>query len=293
MYGDLIFQQTAAWLYLASIVLHVLGVPVALLDRRGRVVGLVGKLAFAAIALGTTSSLVAITVRLVATGNIPIQSRYETNVAMGATAALFWVLVSLAVRPWRYRSAAGAVWSLVAAGAVFLPFLFGRLLAFRADYDVMPKPPALQTWWFPPHVTSYMLGYGFLFVTWLVGLVYLFVRLLRGSGRIPSGDGPELDLDRLTYVCASIGFPFLTLGLALGCVWGQVAWGNWWGWDIKETWALISWLTMLLYFHVRFALGLRGIPAALVIVAAGPVIFVTYLGVSYLPAALKSMHVYQ
>jgi ABC-type transport system involved in cytochrome c biogenesis permease subunit len=43
---------------------------------------------------------------------------------------------------------------------------------------------------------------------------------------------------------------WLTLGLALGCVWGQVAWGNWWGWDIKETWALISWITLLLYFLV-------------------------------------------
>jgi ABC-type transport system involved in cytochrome c biogenesis permease subunit len=293
MYGDRVFQEVAGALFLASIVIHGLGIVAGLLRGGGRRAGLPVSLGLLALGAGAASSLTGVIVRLTATGNLPIHSRYETHVAMGFTAALFWLILAALQRPWRYRSAASSVWNLLAAIAAAVPFVFVRILAFRADYDVMLKPPALQTAWFAPHVTAYMLGYGFLFITWVVGTVYLVSRLFTRSPRVPSGDGPTLDLDRLTYVCASIAFPLLTLGISLGCVWGQVAWGNWWGWDIKETWALISWVTMLLYFHVRFALGMSGVPSALVIFVAGPVVMITYLGVSFLPAALKSLHVYQ
>ena len=96
-------------------------------------------------------------------------------------------------------------------------------------------------------------------------------------------------LDELNYRSVAIGFPLLTLGIILGAFWGHVAWGRYWAWDPKETWAFISWLIFAFYLHVRLFLGWHGRRVAWVgLIGAGSIVF-TYWGVNFL---LSGLHAY-
>ncbi len=96
-------------------------------------------------------------------------------------------------------------------------------------------------------------------------------------------------LDELNYRSVAIGFPLLTLGIILGAVWGHVAWGRYWGWDPKETWAFISWLVFAFFLHMRVFGGWSGRKIAWVgLIGAGSIVF-TYWGVNFL---LSGLHAY-
>jgi cytochrome c-type biogenesis protein CcsB len=119
---------------------------------------------------------------------------------------------------------------------------------------------------------------------WLAAFVLGFIPARLAEG-LPSA---EL-LDELNYRSVAIGFPLLTLGIILGAIWGHVAWGRYWAWDPKETWAFISWLIFAFYLHVRLFLGWDGKRVAWVgLVGAGSIVF-TYWGVNFL---LSGLHAY-
>jgi cytochrome c-type biogenesis protein CcsB len=101
---------------------------------------------------------------------------------------------------------------------------------------------------------------------------------------------PKADvLDELNYRSVAIGFPLLTLGIILGAFWGHVAWGRYWAWDPKETWAFISWLIFAFFLHIRLFLGWHGKRVAWVgLIGAGSIVF-TYWGVNFL---LSGLHAY-
>ena len=95
-------------------------------------------------------------------------------------------------------------------------------------------------------------------------------------------------LDSLSYRTITVGFLLLTLGLISGAVWANEAWGSWWSWDPKETWALICWMVYAAYLHTRFSRGWSGRRPALVAVAGIVVIVVCYIGVNLLGIGLHS-----
>jgi len=95
-------------------------------------------------------------------------------------------------------------------------------------------------------------------------------------------------LDNLTYKVIGFGFPFLTLGIISGAVWANEAWGSYWSWDPKETWALITWLIFASYLHARITKGWYGKNAALIGAIGFPTIWVCYLGVNFLGKGLHS-----
>lgn len=96
-------------------------------------------------------------------------------------------------------------------------------------------------------------------------------------------------LDELNYRSVAIGFPLLTLGIILGAFWGHVAWGRYWAWDPKETWAFISWLIFAFFLHMRIFGGWSGKRIAWVgLIGAGSIVF-TYWGVNFL---LSGLHAY-
>jgi cytochrome c-type biogenesis protein CcsB len=101
---------------------------------------------------------------------------------------------------------------------------------------------------------------------------------------------PEKDLlDELNYQSVAVGFPMLTLGVILGAFWGHVAWGRYWGWDPKETWAFISWLVFAFFLHMRIFAGWNGRRIAWIgLLGAGSIVF-TYWGVNFL---LTGLHAY-
>ncbi len=96
-------------------------------------------------------------------------------------------------------------------------------------------------------------------------------------------------LDTLTYRAVAFGFPVFTLGaLVFGAVWAKYAWGDYWTWDPKETWALITWIVYAVFLHVRITRGKRGRLIAWIAVAGFLATLFTLFGVNYLLSGLHS-----
>ena len=138
--------------------------------------------------------------------------------------------------------------------------------------------PALQSAWFIPHVTVYMFSYSLLGCAFLLAIVRLF----------KAKEGLLEAADTLVY----IGAAFLTLGMLSGAIWAKSAWGHFWSWDPKETWALITWITYLLYMHLRlYRKGGHKLLCFLLIFAFA-CLQMCWWGINYLPSAQGSIHVY-
>jgi len=95
-------------------------------------------------------------------------------------------------------------------------------------------------------------------------------------------------IDNLSYRTISFGFPLLTIGIIAGAVWANEAWGSYWSWDPKETWALITWLIFASYLHARITKSWEGEKPALIASVGFVVIWVCYLGVNFLGKGLHS-----
>jgi cytochrome c-type biogenesis protein CcsB len=178
---------------------------------------------------------------------------------------------------------------------VLIPFSAAVSLAglvyglWRPDADIVNLPPALQSGWFVPHVVTYFVSYAALFASFVLAVCALLWPRWRPFGSAEGSPG----MDRFAHLAAVFGISALTLGLVMGAAWGKCAWGDYWSWDPKENWALVSWLAYLLYLHVRLMDGWQGRRAmALLVLAFGAVVF-TYLGIHLLPTSKDSLHVYQ
>ena len=130
--------------------------------------------------------------------------------------------------------------------------LIGVIVLFPAGFvfHAQPQylPPALQSWLFTPHVAVYMLSY-------VLMAKAAFQASCQLIGKTPRRGDDILPPEQATYRMVLAGFPLLTLGLILGSYWGKLAWGDYWGWDPKELWSLVSWLVFLGYFHFRYMFG--------------------------------------
>ena len=175
-----------------------------------------------------------------------------------------------------------------------------------------PLVPALRSSWLVMHVSVIMVSYAALLVGSLLSLAVLFTDRgepleLRsssiGSGgyrkAVAAGDSGVLQLqsvqlstneqlDSLSYRTITVGFLMLTVGIVSGAVWANEAWGSYWSWDPKETWALICWLVYAAYLHTRLSRGWQGRRPALVAVVGLVVIAVCYIGVNLLGIGLHS-----
>ena len=143
--------------------------------------------------------------------------------------------------------------------------------------------PALQSPWFVPHVIVYIFSYALLAASSLVAVYGLYMYLFR-TFQIKT-----LNLaDNLVY----LGFSFLTLGLIFGALWAKEAWGHYWTWDPKETWAFLTWLGYLIYMHFRYYQPKRVKTHLWILSLAFIVLLICWFGINYLPAAQNSVHVY-
>jgi len=131
---------------------------------------------------------------------------------------------------------------------MFIGFIVMFPAGFVFSADPQQLPPALQCWLFAPHVAVYMLSY-------MVMAKATFLAVARFASISPAPQEKLLPYEDATYLMIKIGFPFLTLGLLLGSWWGKLAWGDYWAWDPKELWSLVSWLVYLGYFHFRSLYG--------------------------------------
>lgn len=170
---------------------------------------------------------------------------------------------------------------IVFGSTLFVVILLALASSPLVPKNIQPLIPALHSNWLVLHVTFTFIGESFFTMAFFSSLIYIF------SG---NKDG-KIELDKLTYKLIAIGYPIYTAGaLIFGSIWAYYAWGSYWSWDPKETWALITWLTYTLYLHVRIIKKQKGKIAALLSIIGFALTLFTFFGVNFL---ISGMHSYK
>ena len=170
---------------------------------------------------------------------------------------------------WRYR------WILSFSTLMAIVFCFINLL--KPEIHNKTLMPALQSPWFAPHVIVYMFAYAVLGAAFVVAVYLLWKQ--------KTVDSTSMEMcDNLVYV----GEAFLTIGMLFGAIWAKEAWGHYWSWDPKETWALIVWLNYAAWLHLRLMKGMRGSVAAWWALIGLVITTFAFLGVNMFLSGLHS-----
>ena len=216
-------------------------------------------------------------------GHAPVSNLYEVFIFMFIITAAVYLSFE---RRYQARAMGAFVMSLVAAGV-----FFGIWLDSVGQGLIKPLVPALQSYWMKIHVPMNFVGYGSFAVACGAGMAYLVRYRLEANGGTAKvlTVFPSLEqLDQLAYKAAAVGFPAFTLATILGAAWAAEAWGGYWSWDPKETWALIVWLVYGAYLHARVSHGWHGKALAWWAVAGFLVTVFCFLGVNMYLSGLHS-----
>nr|YP_010471162.1 c-type cytochrome synthesis protein [Synarthrophyton patena]UVF62991.1 c-type cytochrome synthesis protein [Synarthrophyton patena] len=180
-----------------------------------------------------------------------------------------------------------------------------------------PLVPALRSNWLMMHVTIMMLSYATLILGSLLSILFLIIssnnkieiqgssinkmqtkqlnfgilnnnRLIINNSNLNSRLNLLESIDNLSYRTIGLGFPLLTIGIIAGAVWANEAWGSYWSWDPKETWALITWLIFASYLHSRLTKSWKGKKPAILASIGFFAVWICYLGVNFLGKGLHS-----
>jgi cytochrome c-type biogenesis protein CcsB len=210
-------------------------------------------------------------------GHIPISNLYEVFILFCLVTALFHLYYEA-----KYQSlvlGSFVLWIIAAAVAFILWYS-----VTRDAHQIQPLVPALQSWWMKIHVPANFIGYGTFAIAAMVAIAYLLKAKNIMTDRLPS---LEL-LDDVMYKAIAVGFAFFTIATILGALWAAEAWGGYWSWDPKETWALIVWLNYAAWLHMRLTKGLRGVVAAWWAIAGLFVTTFAFIGVNMFLSGLHS-----
>jgi cytochrome c-type biogenesis protein CcsB len=238
------------------------------------------KLSWAAVLIGLTGMLVRWYESYLLgadIGHIPISNLYEVFILFALITAVFHLYYEA-----RYQSlvlGAFVLWIIVAAVGFMLWYSI-----VRGAHQIQPLVPALQSWWMKIHVPANFIGYGTFALAAMIAIAYLMKQKNILADRLPS---LEL-LDDVMYKAIAVGFAFFTIATILGALWAADAWGGYWSWDPKETWALIVWLNYAAWLHMRLMKGLRGVVAAWWALVGLLVTSFAFLGVNMFLSGLHS-----
>ena len=244
-------------------------------------------------------------------GSFPLNSLYESSLF------LTWILLTL----YLYIQTKTKNKLL---GPIILPIMlfiseFANLTISPELKQLNPLVPALQSNWLLMHVSMMILSYGTLILGSLLCILFLIISRYNEINftTLPNTSlpfynillnyydtnllSPSIDISKLgklkllesldtwSYRIIGLGFPFLTIGIISGGVWANEAWGSYWSWDPKETWALITWLVFATYLHARLTKGWEGKKTAILGSLGFLIIWICYLGVNFLG---KGLHTY-
>ncbi len=248
--------------------------------------------------------------RWIVAGYFPLSNLYES--------LLFLTFLLLSIYLYIERKTRSKVISAVLLPVALLISGFANLTLSPEMQKASPLVPALQSNWLMMHVSMMLLSYGTLIIGSLLCIVFLVISRLKDVDlQIIDNSGLPLynimldyyeaklvsrsteisqlgklkllqSLDNWSYRVIGLGFPFLTIGIISGGVWANEAWGSYWSWDPKETWALITWLVFATYLHARITKGWEGKKTALLGSLGFFAIWVCYLGVNFLGKGLHS-----
>ena len=233
--------------------------------------------------VGLVGLTLGLATRTVQAGHWPLANTYEFGLVF------LWSIVSIYLLLERMMDTR-------AGGAFIMPIalLIGTYawgLTPASARAPQPLLPALRSIWLQLHTITAAIGYAGFAASCGAGLMYLAQeRPSSLADRLPS----LREIDAYNYRAVAIGYPWMSLAIITGAIWAQVAWGNYWSWDVKETWALMVWLVYTLFFHTRVVKGWRGRPTAIISIVGFLMVLFTFLGVGWLArqVGLESLHVY-
>nr|YP_010537656.1 heme attachment to plastid cytochromec [Tenuicylindrus belgicus]UYC31573.1 heme attachment to plastid cytochromec [Tenuicylindrus belgicus] len=248
--------------------------------------------------------------RWVIAGYFPLSNLYESLLFLTWTLLLVYLYIE-------FKTNNKLIGSILIPVALLINGFANLTLPIEMQ-KASPLVPALQSNWLMLHVSMMMFSYGTLIVGSLLSILFLviakgkqidFTNLDKAntsylntllayyeekSTKISHQftDLGKLKLlstiDNWSYRIIGLGFPFLTIGIIAGGVWANEAWGSYWSWDPKETWALITWIVFAAYLHSRLTKGWAGTKTAFLGSLGFFVIWICYLGVNFLGKGLHS-----
>lgn len=276
----LISSQSAIMWMSALFVLATATYWLALAARSDFTAKVAGSLTWSAVVMGLTGLMVRWYESYLISpdvGHIPVSNLYEVFILFSIITALMYLYYE---RRFGNRQMGAFVLPVISAAVGFLLwYTFDR----QAN-EIQPLVPALQSYWMKIHVPANFIGYGGFSVAAMIGVAYLLVSKGVLASRLPALEV----LDDVMYKAIAVGFAFFTIATILGAMWAAEAWGGYWSWDPKETWALIVWLNYAAWLHIRLVKGLRGPMLAWWAVVGLFVTVFAFLGVNMFLSGLHS-----
>ncbi len=230
------------------------------------------KIATTVFVVATLVLFLGVIARGVSASRVPWSNMYEYSISGALTFALAYLIV-------------GRKYDLRWLG---LPISIAVLLILGTAITLLYRPsaplvPALQSTWLVVHVAAAILSGGVFLLSNTVAATYLWLdRMERKGERTPFAKRlPSLEvLDQLSYRLVAFVFPLWTFAVIAGAIWAEAAWGRYWGWDPKETWAFITWILYAAYLHARVTAGWKGRKAAWLCLLAGSTYLFNYVYVN-------------
>jgi cytochrome c-type biogenesis protein CcsB len=258
-------------------------------ERPGRLAERAGVAGVALTVLGLVLHAVSIAIRGTAVDAVPWSNMYEFASVAGAVGVLAFLAVLWKAPAIRHLG------GFVLLPVVLLMFLAGTVLYSKAQ----PLVPALQSYWLAIHVTLVSIAEGALMTSAVLTVLYLVKqrhdRLDGTPGYTPRTIGllaarlpAAATLDKVAYRIVAFAFPLYTVAIICGAIWAEAAWGRYWGWDPKETWAFIVWVVYACYLHARATAGWKGRAAAWINLAGFGAITFNFLIVNIVVSGLHS-----
>lgn len=239
-----------------------------------------GNIAMALTWLATGLLLVGLVLRGVWAGRVPWGNMYEFSLAwtLGILAVFLVVSTRRDIR-----------W--LGLPVVFLSLLSLGLAVTVLYTEAAQLVPALKSWWLVIHVASAIICGGAFTVAAAISVLYLWRDRAERKGKVTGlvASLPDASrLDTLSYRILAFAFPLWTFAVISGAIWAENAWGRYWGWDPKETWAFITWVIYAGYLHARSTAGWRGRRAAYISLIGFVSFLINYFGVNIFVNSLHS-----
>ena len=242
--------------------------------------------------LANLSLALLLLVRWVSSGHFPLSNLYESLIFLA------WAFTSIHILGTTVTSL--PFLAAITAPTTLLTYTFAAFSLPKEMQQANALVPALQSNWLMMHVSIMILSYAALLFGSLFSLIFLAlprtVKFQSGVYNDPALEASEAfalstlgeTIDNCSYRILGLGFPLLTMGILSGAVWANEAWGSYWSWDPKETWALITWLVFAIYLHTRLTRGWTGTKPAVIAACGFVTVWVCYLGVNILGSGLHS-----
>jgi cytochrome c-type biogenesis protein CcsB len=230
------------------------------------------RIATAMMILGFLLLLVGIISRGISAKHVPWGNMYEFSIT-GALAFTGAYLAALRKYDLRWLGLFVSISVLLTLGTAIT-------LLYR---DSAPLVPALKSTWLVIHVIAAIISGGVFLLANVIAAAYLYLEAMesRGERKAWAKRLPDLEtLDQLSYRLVAFVFPLWTFAVIAGAIWAESAWGRYWGWDPKETWAFITWVAYAAYLHARVTIGWRGKRAAWLCLFAGSTFLFNYVYVN-------------